>query len=66
MTIDPSKLQSIQEYSRQGNYGFRRLEPEDSDPESFICGLCQEVSVKDEGEYCPECLQTEAEYKEER
>ena len=64
MTIKENQLESNQSYHARGVHGFgkRQQEPE-PEPETFICGLCCEAIVKDEGDYCPECAAEDAEYR---
>ena len=55
MCFRNEQLESHQEYSRQGNFGFKRLEPINR-PDEIICPYCNKEKAWDEGA-CPECLE---------
>jgi len=61
--IRPGQLESIQEYARQGNYGFQRMEPVEVDDDT-ICPNCGNEKAWDE-ELCWDCQQEEKEEEDE-
>ena len=60
--IDHNQLESEQSYVQRETYGYGKRQPP-PEPKTFVCGLCCEAIVKEEGDYCPECQTEDAEYR---
>lgn len=61
--IRHENLESTQSYISKGIHGHKPEDDREPEPEGFLCALCLEVEVKDEGEYCAACAAEEAEYR---